>query len=837
MFLNKLVIVVFLILTGLTGQSQVIPSVPFAGPTGTSMVPAGWAMVDGSSDFEAIPTVPIWFGWTPDPGTLTGLPPGVNRIAHTHCLDHWGPSVIGGEAFGITVPGLTPGETYSFTTYTGGAHYSGPVTAGDVHSAMWAAPNLAGVIAMGDSPTQIGRDVAAAPNFVAETWTFTATSTSMYIVLGAESASYRTYSHTGVLWAMDDPTLVTDDPVCEDLITTVSATELCDGELLTLEATAVSGGTVTWDGGVLDGVPFAPPIGVTTYTATSDNPADCPFSVDITVYDLPTVTAAVDDVEICLGDLVMFTGGGAIDYVWDMGVTDGVAFEPLSDGTFTFTVTGTDLNGCENTAAVDLLVNPNPMIDAGPDVLVCEGEDVILSGTGVGIGGVYTWDGGITDGVAFSPAATATYTLTGITLGGCENTDEVLVTVSVTPVVNAGIDQTICEGDLVTLAGSGIGAGGVYTWDGGVVDGVPFAPASTATFTVTGANADGCENTDDVTITVVPFPTVNAGSDLTICQGDMVTLTASGAGIGGTYLWDGGVVNGVSFAPITTTTYTVTGTNGAGCENTDEVTITVNPLPNVAFNADVFAGCAPLNVNFSNLVPGGTYAWTFGDGSTSTLENPSHTYTNSGLFDVSLTVTSGAGCSTTVTYSDYINVTPTPIANFSFNPGELDIMNSSVVFDNTSLYASEFDWTFGDGSGSNISEPSHTYPENGNVNYDITLIASNEFGCADTLVKPILVKDVLLYFVPNTFTPDGDSFNEGFRPVFVSGLDVYDFHLMIFNRWGELVFESYNAAYGWQGAYGSDGLVQDGVYIWRMEFGETMSDKLHTVDGHVTVIK
>ena len=99
------------------------------------------------------------------------------------------------------------------------------------------------------------------------------------------------------------------------------------------------------------------------------------------------------------------------------------------------------------------------------------------------------------------------------------------------------------------------------------------------------------------------------------------------------------------------------------------------------------------------------------------------------------------------------------------------------------------------------------------------------------------MKDVLLYFVPNTFTPDGDSFNEGFRPVFVSGLDVYDFHLMIFNSWGELVFESYNAAYGWQGAYGSDGLVQDGVYIWKMEFGETMSDKLHTVDGHVTVIK
>lgn len=764
MYLKRSCLVLFFIVSSLIVQSQVIPSVPFAGPTGTSMVPAGWAMIDGSSDFEAIPTVPIWGGWTPDPGTLTGLPPGANRIAHTHCLDHWGPSVIGGEAIGITVPGLTIGVTYSFTAYTGGSHYSGPVTPGDVHSAMWAAPDLPGVIAMGDTPTQIGRDVSIALDFVAETWTFTATSTSMYIVLGCESANYRTYAHTGVLWAMVDPVIVSDDPACVDLVTVVSDTELCDGEFLTLEATSMSGGTVTWDGGVTDGVAFAPPVGLTTYTATSDNPGDCPFSVDITVFDLPLVAASADDDEICLGDLVTLSGAGATSYVWDMGVTDGVAFEPLTDGTFTFNVIGTDDNGCMNSATVDVVVNPNPIIDAGLDVLVCEGEDVVLSGSGGGLGGVYTWDGGITDGVAFSPLVTTTYTVTGEDVNGCTNTDFAIVTVSTAPPINAGPDQSICSGDLVTL-------------------------------------------------------------------------TATGAGVGGTYAWDGGVTNGIAFMPISTTTYTVTGTNAAGCENTDAVTITVNPLPNVAFTANVLDGCAPLTVNFTNLVPGSIYAWSFGDGSTSTLENPSHIYMNAGLYDVTLEVTSAEGCSALVTYADYINVTPAPIANFSFNSGELDIMNTTVVFDNTSLYATEYEWTFGDGSGASVTDPTHSYPASGNVSYDITLIASNDAGCADTLVKSILVKDVLLYFVPNTFTPDGDSFNEGFRPVFVSGLDVYDFHLMIFNRWGELVFESYNVAYGWQGAYGSDGLVQDGVYIWRMEFGETMSDKLHTIDGHVTVIK
>ena len=86
-------------------------------------------------------------------------------------------------------------------------------------------------------------------------------------------------------------------------------------------------------------------------------------------------------------------------------------------------------------------------------------------------------------------------------------------------------------------------------------------------------------------------------------------------------------------------------------------------------------------------------------------------------------------------------------------------------------------------------------------------------------------------------TPDGDLFNETFQPVFTAGYDKYDYHLTIFNRWGEIVFESYDADKGWNGAYGDGGLVQDGVYIWQIEFAETMSDKLHVHRGHVTVLK
>lgn len=811
-----------------------IPSVPFTGPTGTGSIPAGWTMVDGSPDFESIPTVPVWGGWTPDPGTLTGLPAGVDRICHTHCLDHWAPSTIGGESFGISVSGLTVGEEYSFTTYTGGVHYSGPETPGDVHSAMWAGESIADIEAMGDSPTQLGRDVEAAPNWEAETWTFTATNATMWIVLGCASDAYRTYAHKGVLWAMIDDELEGDS--CDDLVTTVSATELCFGEELTLEATSINGGTVSWDMGATDGVPFTPPVGITTYTATSDNPADCVFSVEITVHDLPAVTASADDDEICIGESVTLTGGGATSYVWDGGVTDGVAFAP--GATTTYTVTGTDDNGCENTADVTITVNPLPVIDAGADLVICDGDMITLSGAGAGVGGIYAWDGGVTDGVAFTPGGTTTYMVTGTDASGCVNTDDVLVTVNPLPAIDGGIDVAICEGEMVTLSGSGAGAGGTYAWDGGVTDGTAFTPGATTIYTVTGTDASGCINTDDVTVTVNPIPVIDAGADMDICAGDAIVLSGSGAGVGGTYTWDGGVTDGASFTPGATGTYTVTGVTAEGCVNTDDITITVNPLPDVLFEADELVGCAPFPVTFTSLNPGTTFDWQFGDGTIGSGATVSHTYLNAGTFSVTLTVTSAIGCTASETYINYIEVVPEPVAEFVYSPGDIFVNNTTVSFTNSSDFADYYIWDFGDGSSTTgTTNPIHDFPAVGNREYNVQLIAANDLGCADTANQIIFVKDVALFFIPNTFTPDGDNFNEVFKPIFVSGYDPYDYHMMIFNRWGEMVFESYNAAYGWNGTYGDLGLVQDDVYIWRIEFGETASDKRTKINGHVTLIK
>ena len=123
------------------------------------------------------------------------------------------------------------------------------------------------------------------------------------------------------------------------------------------------------------------------------------------------------------------------------------------------------------------------------------------------------------------------------------------------------------------------------------------------------------------------------------------------------------------------------------------------------------------------------------------------------------------------------------------------------------------------------------------MGYTVTLIVESAAGCIDSTTAFIQVEDVVLYHVPNAFTPDGDQFNETFQPVFVSGYDPYDYHLIIFNRWGEILFESYDVLGGWNGTYGEGGLVEDGVYTWKIDFKESMSDKRHEKMGHVVLLK
>lgn len=311
-----------------------------------------------------------------------------------------------------------------------------------------------------------------------------------------------------------------------------------------------------------------------TLTVTDANNCSLSSSLSITQPAAVTLTTTASSPAICNGSQVTLTATGASTYTWTNGVTNGVAFTPSA--TATYTVNGTTASGCNGSAMVSVTVNPLPVVSASasPSASLCAGASLTLTGGGAN---TYTWTAGVINGVAFMPASSATYTVTGTSVNGCTNAAVMSITVNPLPVVSssASPSASLCTGASLTLSGSGAAT---YTWTGGVVNGVAFVPASSASYTVTGTSVNGCTNTAVRSITVSPLPSVTASMSpsVAICAGAPVTLSGSGTA---TYTWTGGVVNGVAFTPTASASYTLTGTSANGCSSTAVKSVTVNALP------------------------------------------------------------------------------------------------------------------------------------------------------------------------------------------------------------------------------------------------------------------
>lgn len=325
------------------------------------------------------------------------------------------------------------------------------------------------------------------------------------------------------------------------------------------------------------------------------------------------------------------------------------------------------------------------------------------------------------------------------------------------------------------------------------------------------------------------------GSQYTVVPG---SLTPSTATFSNTTASNGGaiVVTGLSNGQA----YSFQVRDENNCPITVSGTFTGSALVN--FVPSINSGCSPLQVTFTNTSPAGSNncTWTFSDGGTATgCGNVTHTFFNPGCYDVTLSLTDAAGCSGQATVPNIVCVLPDPIAQFEVNPYIMTMSDPDAAMINTSVNATSYTWDFGDGSAqTSIFEPHHTFPADEPGNYNIMLVAMNEGGCVDTAYVIVIIEEELIFYVPNTFTPDGDEFNEVFGPVFTSGFDPYDYTLLIFDRWGEIIFESHDARIGWPGTYGEGNpIVQDGSYPWRIEFKTTKTDERKVVSGHVNVLR
>jgi len=660
----------------------------------------------------------------------------------------------------------------------------------------------------------------------------------------ATPASTSTYTVTGTSAA--GCTSTNSVTVTINALPTISGTpvSVCSGG--TVPVTANGGSTYSWSPATGLSASTGATVNfngtaTTTYTITGTSAQNCTgtATVLVTVNPLPTITG--NNVGVCNSGSVAVNVAGASSYTWspatNLSATTGPSVTFTAGTTTTYTITGTNANNCTNTVSLTVTVSNGVVVDAGADQTECQGTPITLTATGANS---YSWTGGITNGQSFTPAVgSLTYTVTGTDAAGCTGTDDVQVTINPNPTVSAGQDQSFCAGTSTTLNGSGADS---YTWTNGVQNGVNFTPNATVTYTVTGTTIDGCTGTDQVVVTVNPLPVVSAGADVTICIGESVTLTGSGAT---NYTWNNGVTNGVTFTPTSAgnTTYTVTGTT-AGCTGTDQVIVNVESAPVISFSPDVTTGCAPLTVNFTNNTPSSSNCtWLIG-GTNNELTGcgtVTYTFMNGGCYDITLTVSSAAGCASTLTVPDMICVEDQPIASFSPSSSQVEMLDGIVDFDNETVGATSYVWDFGDGSETTtIENPTHDFGGLALGNYTVTLVATSPAGCVDTAQSVIQVYEELIFYVPNTFTPDDDDFNQTFQPIFTSGFDPLDFNMKIFNRWGEVVFETNDATVGWDGSYGSNNevqMVQDGVYTWKIEFKTTKNDERKMVVGHVNIFR
>jgi hypothetical protein len=325
--------------------------------------------------------------------------------------------------------------------------------------------------------------------------------------------------------------------LCSPMTLVVSDYEICLGESVTMGADGA--GTITWDGGVLNGVPYTPAsTGTFTYNATSSSPLDCGLSVEILVNELPNVTATVDETEICLGESVIFSNGGADTYSWDPAdVTAGDPYSP-TEGTATYVVTGVNTStGCENTAEVEVTVFGLPNVVANiDDEEICLGQEITLEGSGAES---YTWDPAtVEDGVAFAPDATGTFTfeVTGTDANGCENTATTTVTVyDELTITYTTVDEMAGADGEIDITVTGGNPAYSFDWDndgtGDFDDTEDLTGLAGGTYIVVVQDEAGCSINESIVVNSQLSVTTNALSTLSIYPNpvrDNLTITQEG---------------------------------------------------------------------------------------------------------------------------------------------------------------------------------------------------------------------------------------------------------------------------------------------------------------------
>lgn len=623
-----------------------------------------------------------------------------------------------------------------------------------------------------------------------------------------------------------------------------------------------NGNSYPWNNGVLNTTVVE---GETGYYIAS---ATCGVGVG-SISDTTVITGLSSSVsasgidDMCtanIGSVTATPTGGIPPYTYNWPGLNATTQTVENVGAGTYTVEMIDGNGCSSSTTVTIGDTPASYPTSSTLVSCPDGADGTATATMEPALGTLTFQWN-------DPNNQTTSTATGLTEGtyecivtssvGCSNTVEVTVEgipgmeIQVTNVVDVSCNSG-SDGAATVIPSLGT-APYSYSWDAsasttGTADDLNFG-----THTVTITDDLGCVVTESIDINQPePLEVTQITDNTIICIGDSILLSAQGGGGSSAYSYEWstteGVVGNTQSVWVTpnknVTEYCVVLTEQCGSPQAMACTkISFPPEVVLMLDSDVLGACIPVEVNFENQTTtedGIDYTvWKYGDGKSDTIagsDDANHTF-GEGVWDVRMTVVTDRGCVYEQGFPYLIEGYPIPEPNFYVTPNPASLYDPNVTaYSQTSPDIISYTW---DAEGatpaySSLKNPSFKYP-NVIFNYPLTLTVENEYGCIDSITRLVRVENNVQLFAPNTFTPDGDGFNDSWR-VHILGVDVYDFHLSIFNRWGEMVFESHDPEGIWDGTYGGK-IVPPGTYVWRIRALDFENDNKYEFDGYINVLK
>lgn len=672
---------------------------------------------------------------------------------------------------------------------------------------------------------------------------------------------------------------------------------VCLGESVQFVNTSISGGAGTmsylWDFG--DGSPLKDQINPqytykvdsTFYTKLTVTQNGCQKDSILPVTIKPVPEASFDYSAVCFGvetNLESTTLTKDSIVVWDWYFAESnvnlfsetVAYQSNSANGFSVQLSVEQANGCKDTVEQFLEVTPNPEVDFITQSK-CAGEEMrftSLATVSQGFVEEWVWDFG--DGTTstdkdpfhvFDTAGVINVQLAVQTSGNCIDSVSIPVSVWGQPKVNFDVTN-VCLGntnaftDMTTVDGGAVLS--KWVWDVG--DGSLLKSNKNITHTYPGVNTynvelavettNGCADTLTKVAVVYPLPIVDFSNSLVCFENETYFNNLSEDSLKIiNWSWDFGDGN-QSDLSNPSNLYQSTGdfdvallgVDSNGCSSTVSKQIIVKPLPQPIFDADHYDGCVPQCMQFSqySIAPLDTISqwnWVFGNGETSNEEIPRICYEEPGTFDVSLQITTINGCTNYLQWDSMITIHPNPVAGFTFGPQPTTELNSIITFNDASIGADFWRWEFGDNNVSNEESPLNDYYSYGD--YKVTQYVTTRFECVDSLSKWVRIEPEFKVVAPNSFTPNGDGINDDFLP---SGIginpDPSKYTFMVFDRWGNLIFETHDVNEAWDGKVNTFSFLNTGkvqqidVYVWKLiVYDITSNQKQHDFIGHVSIVK